>query len=238
MHVRLWHLRQSTKVLAITGCEFFLFALSISPCPDGAPATSSSFNVTWPSDHRLNLVVLSGQRYLVDVGMGTRGPIVVLPLTHGFTTTSVPPGHVRLLHGCIPESSSLDSSNKLWRLESRKDEDSPWVPTYAFSESEFFQADYEVVNWYCFTNPRSWFLHDLVASRLILDDVGEQAVGSITFARSTFRRTRYGKLECAYQSSNEKERAEVLRTQFDIQLTSEEEDSLRRSLPAVLRAKM
>ena len=170
--------------------------------------------------------------------MGARGPIVVLPLSHEFTTTSIVPGHVRLLRGCIPENSSLDSSNSLWRLESRGKAGSPWIPTYAFSESEFFQADYELINWYWFTNPRSWFLHDVVASRLILDEDGEQIVGHTSYARSAIRRTRYGQLEFEDYIHNEKQRARILRTNFDIRLTSEEEAFLRCSLPAGPRAKM
>lgn len=170
--------------------------------------------------------------------MGARGPIVVLPLIHGYTVTSVAPAHVRLLHGCIPENLYLDPSSELWRLESRSDRKSLWIPTYAFGESEFFQADYEVMNWYCFTNPRSWFVHDVVATRLALDDAEEEAIGTITFARNTFRRTRHGKLELSYRSNNEKERADILETQFHIQLTLEEEYYLRRSLPVVIRAKM
>ena len=66
------------------------------------------------------MVVLSGQRYLVDVGMGARGPVAILPLQHGATVTSIVPRRARLLHGCLPEHSCNESSNLLWRLETQR----------------------------------------------------------------------------------------------------------------------
>ncbi|KAF6221274.1 hypothetical protein HO133_002129 [Letharia lupina] len=46
-------------------------------------------------DHLVNLVTLSSQRYLVDVGMNARGPIVPLPLISGTSTFSVSPRKTR-----------------------------------------------------------------------------------------------------------------------------------------------
>ena len=50
-------------------------------------------------DHLVNLVTLSSQRYLVDVGMNARGPIVPLPLISDTSAFSVYPRKARLLHG-------------------------------------------------------------------------------------------------------------------------------------------
>ena len=66
------------------------------------------------------MVVLSGQRYLVDVGMGARGPVTILPLQHCATVISIAPRQARLLHGCLPEHSHNESSNMLWRLETQR----------------------------------------------------------------------------------------------------------------------
>ena len=97
-------------------------------------------------DHMVNLVTLSSQRQLVDVGVGARGPIVPLPLISGASAFSISSCVVRRLHSCIPEHTISHTSNTLWRLEVRNHERSQWKPTYAFSEIEFLPVDFEMMN--------------------------------------------------------------------------------------------
>jgi len=184
------------------------------------------------------LVVLSGQHYLVDVGMGTRGPIVVLPLLHGFTTTSIAPSHVRLLYGHLPESSSQHPSDRMWRLECRSREASPWIPTYAFGTTEWFQADFEVLQWYWFTNSSSWMVQGVVATRLTLDHSKENGIGFISFANGVLRDVRDGKLTIRRRSSTPEEAREILRTAFGIHISDEEAWNLERSLRRIGEAKL
>jgi arylamine N-acetyltransferase len=103
----------------------------------------------------VNIVTLSSRRYLVDVGMGARGPMVLLEMVSGASATSISRRTIRLLHGCIPEHTSSHPSNALWKLEMRNSEGSACVPTYAFTDMEFLPQDFEVMNWYVSMNPRS-----------------------------------------------------------------------------------
>lgn len=184
------------------------------------------------------LVIFSEQAYLVDVGMGHRGPIITLPLRHCVTATSIAPSQVRLLHGHIPENSSQRPSNKLWRLESRKNKDSDWRPTYAFSEIEFFQHDFEVMCWYSSTNPRSWLVHDVVATRLILNDAEDELIGFVSLSGSVLTISKHGRLEFSRQCHGDKEIVESMRTHLGIELTLEEEANLKISLARMSTQKM
>ena len=91
----------------------------------------------------VNLVTLSSQRYLVDVGMNARGPIVPLPLIPDTCAVSISPRQARLLHSSIPDHTTSHALNVMWRLGIRFHEGCQWTPTYAFSEIEFLPVDFE-----------------------------------------------------------------------------------------------
>lgn len=55
-------------------------------------------------NHMLNLVYIGGEWYVVDVGMGSMGPNMVMPLRDGFETVSVAPRLIRLQRRPIAES--------------------------------------------------------------------------------------------------------------------------------------
>ena len=167
----------------------------------------------------VNLVTLSSQRYLVDVGMGARGPIVPLPLISGASAFSISPRVVRLLHSCIPEHTTSHASNALWRLEVRNHELSQWKPTYAFSEIEFLPVDFEMMNWYISANPRSWFTQKVLVGRMILDAQGMEVVGDLTLFEKTLRKRIHGVVDLEVKFESEKEGVELLQKYFGIKLT-------------------
>jgi len=167
----------------------------------------------------INLVTLSSQRYLIDVGMGARGPIVPLPLISGASAFSISPRVVRMLHGCIPEHTTSHASNALWRLEVRNHERSQWKPTYAFSEIEFLPVDFEMMNWYINASPRSWFTQQVFVGRMVLDAQRMEVVGDITLFEKTLRRRIHGIVDLEVECQSERERVELLRKHFGIKLT-------------------
>lgn len=170
----------------------------------------------------VNLVTLSSQRYLVDVGMNARGPIVPLPLISGTSTFSISPRQAHLLHSSIPEHTTSHALNTMWRLELRDREGCPWIPTYAFSEIEFLPVDFEAMHWYTTTCPRSWFTQKILVGRMVLDTQREEIVGDITLFERTIRKRIHGKVTFEVECNSEKERVEMLQEHFGIKLSDAE----------------
>ena len=163
-------------------------------------------------------MTLSSQRYLVDVGMNARGPIVAMPLISNTSTFSISPREARLLYGPIPEHTSSDALNKMWLLEVRNNESCQWTPTYVFSEIEFLHADFEMMCWYTSTSPRSWFTHKIFVGRMILDKIRQEIVGDITLLESILRKRIHGQVSFEVECKSEKERVKLLQEHFAIKL--------------------
>ena len=166
----------------------------------------------------INVVTLSSQRYLVDVGMNARGPIVPLPLLSDNPAFSVFPRKARLLHDSIPEHTTSHSLNLMWRLEVRNDEDCQWIPTYAFSEIEFLPVDFEMMNWYTTRSPRSFLTHKILVGRMITDTKTEEIIGDMTLFEGTLRKRIHGKIIFEKECKSESERVELLKEHFEIRL--------------------
>lgn len=181
---------------------------------------------TFSRDHLVNIVTLSSQRYLVDVGMNARGPIVPMPLISDVPVFSISPRKARLLHSSIPEMTTSHALNTMWRLEVRNHQGSPWIPTYAFSEIEFLPVDFEMMNWYLITNPRSFFTHKILVGRVILDKQREEIVGDTTLFERTLRKRIHGKVELEVECKSEEERLELLQEYFKISLTEVERNGI------------
>ena len=175
----------------------------------------------------VNLVTLSSQRYLVDVGMNARGPIVPMPLVSNTPVFSVSPRKARLLHSAIPEHTTSHILNMMWRLEVRNHDGCQWTPTYAFSEVEFLPVDFEMMNWYTMTSPRSWFTHKILVGRMISDSQTEEIIGDMTLFERTLRTRIHGKLTFEVECRSEKERVELLRNHLGIKLRDCELEGIR-----------
>ena len=175
----------------------------------------------------VNIVTLSSQRYLVDVGMNARGPIVPLPLIPDTPAFSVSPRTARLLYSSIPEHTTSHTLNMMWRLEVRNHEGCQWTPTYAFSEIEFLPVDFDMMNWYTMTSPRSWFTHKILVGRMIMDTQREEIIGDMTLFERTLRKRIHGKVTFEVECRSEDERLELLQEHFGIRLRDCERQGIR-----------
>ena len=186
----------------------------------------ANFSLLLARDHRVNIVTLSSQCYLVDVGMNARGPIVPMPMISGTSMFSISPREARLLHSSIPEHTSSNALNMMWRLEVRNNEGSPWTPTYAFSEIEFLHADFEMMCWYTSTSPRSWFTHKILVGQMILDKQRQEIIGDVTLFEAMLRKRIHGETCFEVECKSEKERVSVLQEHFGIKLTDVERNGI------------
>ncbi|KAH7348797.1 hypothetical protein BKA65DRAFT_594557 [Rhexocercosporidium sp. MPI-PUGE-AT-0058] len=100
--------------------------------------------------HIVNIVTLStGEKYMLDVGFGGDGATKPLPLISGHITNNLGTQEIRLIHSTIPQQ--VDQSKLLWIYQYRNAQDKEWNSFYAFPETEFTEADFEVMNFYTST---------------------------------------------------------------------------------------
>ena len=105
--------------------------------------------------HMLLLIEIGPERYIADVGFG------------GLTLTAP----IRLISDIAQET-----PHGLYRLTESGDEfvlstevGEIWKTLYTFNLAEHSMPDYELMNWYTSTNPRSIFVNNLIAARPVRD---------------------------------------------------------------------
>ena len=175
------------------------------------------------------LVTMESQRFLVDVGVGGgHGPIDPILLVPDQTRVSLAPRSIRLIKRAISEQMvSVSSELQLvWQFEHRYSDAEDWTPTYAFSELEFFPADYNVMNWYTSTHRSSWFTYQIVCTKMLLDDLGENIVGELTLFERSVKRRIGGKTEVIADLNSEEERVEALERLLGVRLDEKERSGI------------
>ncbi|KAL9088351.1 MAG: hypothetical protein Q9165_006276 [Trypethelium subeluteriae] len=176
----------------------------------------SSYN-GW--DHMILMVTLSSERYLVDVGMNAKGPMVPIPMIHDpQPIVSVAPRTVRLIQDFLPESTSRDPAHRYWQLEQRYSEQQAWTSVYAFAEVEFIPPDFHVMNWYINTHPTSWFTQQIMIGKMILTEDKKEIIGDLTLHKNVLQRRVRGRIELKVECRSEDERVLALSRHFDIHL--------------------
>jgi len=106
-----------------------------------------------PHSHMLLRVEAEGTAWLADVGFGGEGLLDTLPFADG-AVTSNPDGWNHALQ-------SEETGD--WVLRSLHPDG--WFDLYAIGPEPQHRVDYEVVNWFLSTNPRSPFVTTLIAQR-------------------------------------------------------------------------
>jgi arylamine N-acetyltransferase len=204
---------------------------AMSPYPEVRRNQGATYD-GW--NHMLNLVRLDGEWYVVDVGMGAMGPNLPYPLQDGYETTSVAPRRIRLQSRSIAESYGTQS-NKLWCYDvcysPVENGENIWVPVYCFTETEFLPQDYEIMSWFTSTHTKSFFTRYVTSTRMVMDEAGEEIVGSITLFEAGIKQSIGNERKVVKECKTEEERVSALKEIFDIELT----DDQRAGLPIDLR---
>ncbi len=126
----------------------------------GFRATPLAARVIWmspgrsaPLTHRLTLVHLPEGDYLADVGFGGQSYTAPLRLDPGAVQTTP--------HGVYRVIEDIGTLEVQMRLADR------WEGMYRFDPVPAPQADFEVGHWFTATHPKSWFVRNLVAARVV-----------------------------------------------------------------------
>ncbi len=104
-----------------------------------------------PRTHMLLLVETEGRRWLADVGFGSEGLLLPVPLSSGLESRQ------------FLWTYRVIEDGGLWLMQSLGD--GAWRDLYAFSLDPQEAVDFEVLNHYTSTHPNSRFIRNLIAQR-------------------------------------------------------------------------
>ncbi|KAL8833619.1 MAG: hypothetical protein Q9170_004167 [Blastenia crenularia] len=173
--------------------------------------------------HMVNIVTISDNKYMVDVGFGGNGATAPVLLEENNIQQRLGQGEMRLVRSKIPEQT--DSSQRLWIYQIRHTLSSEWEPTYCFTETEFLPQDYEMMNFWTSQSRRSIFTYSILMAKMVMEE-GE-LVGTVTMRDAEAKKRMVsGDMETRTCRSEE-ERLGVFREWFGVRLTREEEKGIR-----------
>lgn len=152
-------------------------------------------DTTQARTHKVLLVNVDGNDYLVDVGFG--GMTMTIPM---------------LLNDRRPQA----NTHEPWQLQQVADGfilsaevAGAWSPKYHFSLERQVPQDYAMANWFVATHPQSLFVHSLIAARV--DHDGRHALLNTHYARH-----RSGKSSVHTDIQNPQQMLDLLQEQFRI----------------------
>lgn len=175
----------------------------------------------------VNIVTLAdGKKYMVDVGFGINAPTQPHLLESGVIRPGVESQEMRLLWDTIVPTT--DPNQHLWILQWRDIGSEQWLTNYCFTETEFLPADYEIINYYTYHSPKSWFTQVAVLAKFTQLEYQGPLVGSLVMLNGEVKQrigaTDRGIIESC---SNESERIAALKNYFDIDLSEKEKQGIR-----------
>ena len=171
----------------------------------------------------VNIVTIDGQRYLVDVGFGGDNASRPMAMTPGVEVAGIGPQRLRLEYKTLAQRS--DRSQKVWVYAHRAGDDAPWIEGYCFTETEFFAADFEVMNWSTMTAPQGFFVQNVVCVLVLLGEGGKPAAQLSLFNGRVSRREN-GEATVVQELKSEEQRVEALGKWFRIQLEPEQRNGI------------
>lgn len=178
--------------------------------------------------HMVNIVTIDGVKYLVDVGFGYNGPTTPLALVSGQETPGIGTMAFRILYTSLPQHT--DKSQRVWVYSYRdteKDTNAPWTDAYAFTEVEFFPADFAVMNFSTMTPRSSFFVQTVFCVKMTLDEDTGEANGWLLLGDKEVKRKTKDGMEVMETLKSEGERIAALSRWFDIELRDSEKAGIR-----------
>ncbi|KAE8378455.1 arylamine N-acetyltransferase 1 [Aspergillus bertholletiae] len=207
-------------VLLFLGFEVYLTGARLFRVRDGKPAGWSGW------EHSVNIIIFGQQRYLIDVGYGGNGPRSPLPLVDGSTRKNIGTQAIRLVYEPLP-----GSRQRQWIYQVRNAEDQPWIHNYAFTEMEFFQRDFEVMSFFTSHHSDCFLTSHVLVVRYLR--AGDEVYGKIVLEDDKIKKNEGGKNMLVQTCMSERERVEVLRDQFGIELTEKEQKGIQGRISAL-----
>lgn len=186
--------------------------------------------------HITNVVTFAGSsgsppvKYSSDIAFGGDGPTLPLALNADLVHRNLGPQEVRLVRDWLAEQTWRPSGeegerHKYWIYQYRNGPQNPWNSFYCFLEMEFTQTDWERVSLFT-ASPTFMHAQQMIIVKFLgrkNESTGEMEVyGKRMLVDGTIKENLGGKTEVVLECRTETERADALRTLFDINLTQDE----------------
>lgn len=160
--------------------------------------------------------------------MAALTPVKPLPLVEdGAAYTGISPAQIRLRRDNIASNTNTNNNQKLWIFERQNDPESPWLPANCFSELEFNQADFEVMNFSTSKNQELWFSFKVICTKMITNQCGDEIIGQVILTDNEVKKRVHGVKEEQETLNTESERIAALDKWFGVQLLEEEIEGIR-----------
>jgi arylamine N-acetyltransferase len=134
----------------------------------------------------------------------------------GHVSIAVAPEEGRLIKGNIPASADRDQT--FWIYQYGSSAKNEWSTAYAFSETEFFREDYDVMNFYTSQHPTSSFVQGFIVSRFLLSEEKDDIIGWLMIGKDLVKRNIKGQVEVVQTLASEEERVDALDKLFNMHL--------------------
>ncbi|OAA67442.1 arylamine N-acetyltransferase 1 [Cordyceps fumosorosea ARSEF 2679] len=190
-------------------------------------STSEGIDRWRTTSHMAIVVLIHGERFLVDVGCGLKSPATPLRLQSGLDAESGLTGQT--LRMDLKPLAPTAVSQPVWIYSMRfGGEDASWMEVYAFADAEYLPSDFDVLNYY--TVHASALTRIVAVQSLFFED---GASGTLSLVNANVTRNISGEDEPVTVLQSERERAEALERYFGIKLSSEELDAMKGSAYAL-----
>ncbi|KAI4863283.1 arylamine N-acetyltransferase 3 [Hypoxylon rubiginosum] len=202
--------------------------------------------------HCVNIVIVEGMHWMVDIGFGANGPTKLMPLLvafRGYPHIEGTLSHTRLVREPIPQQ--IDQTQKVWIYQHRLQPEAEWTPMYCFVDFEFLPEDIRGMNLSPWRSPSSWFTQKVVLSRFTTTreadegdgpgSAGESAVsegdldGALVLFEDTLKWRRGGTTRFEIRFENEAQRVDAIKRYFGIELDEEDREAIRGTVSEIKR---
>lgn len=192
--------------------------------PAGARVCDGGHWTGW--SHMVNIVTIGSERYHLDVGFGSDGPVIPMKLEKsGQVQPHIHPATARLRWDNI--SGNTDPNQRLWIYEHKMDQESDFRTWYSFTELEFLPSDYNIMNYYTSTSPKTFFTRTIVGEKKIPSEDGQSLIGNLILSNNDLKWRINGKKEREIVFQNEDERLQALVEHFGIHFGTMEREAIR-----------
>jgi N-hydroxyarylamine O-acetyltransferase len=156
--------------------------------------------------HRISIVKCEGEKYVVDVGFGPLGPRAPVKFKHEDGVDEN-----RFFRLSEPQENEF-------HMQTMKDGD--FFSLYKFELAQYGQADCEIGHFFSHKHPKAVFVNNLVASRIMKDEIRSLRNQEYWILRPSG--------DVREKIENSKQLHNILKEQFDIQITETESIELAR----------
>lgn len=168
------------------------------------------------------LVLIDGERFLIDVGCGVDSPVTPLLLTSGQMAVGLTDQELKVEFKKLAPTAM---GSPVWIYSMRYGVDAPWQEIYAFADAEFLPSDFDVLNYY--TLNASPFTRLVIVQTVFFAEDGRS--GTRLLVNDRFRECISNKEETSVMLKTEDERVQAFKDHFGITLSQDELDAMKDS---------